>query len=169
MISIELLRRYPFFAELDLKQLGILARDAKEIIIEAGELIFDEGEDLTHFYFVLEGKVNIYKKAPRTNLSGNGHKRASLDGSYPAMEDVTVCSIGPGELFGWSALVPPHRSTAGAFAKSMCRVIIFDYGKLTSHFEDDYRLAYLMTLKAAQTVRERLHCLQVETLNMVPA
>ena len=78
--------------------------------------------------------------------------------------DITVCSVRAGEMFGWSALVPPHESTAGAIAATDSRVLAFDCEKLRPCFGEDYRFAYLMTLKAAQTIRERLRCMHMESL-----
>jgi len=169
MISIEVIRRYPFFSDLDLNQLGVLARAAKEISLEAGEQVFPENEELQYFYFVLDGKVDIVIRAPRMYHGGNGHERAKALEGPPSIEDISMCTIGRGEMFGWSALVPPHQATAGAIARTDCRVIKFDYQVLATAFEDDHHLAYLMALKAAQTIRERLHSLQIETLSMVPA
>ena len=166
MISQELIRRFPFFVDLSLAQIDTLAKVADDIYVETGHIFFPAGDDLKKFYVVVEGKVSIVIGVPdRTK------EQKLVDHLYNnfTAKDLTVCSVEVGEMFGWSALIHPHKSTAGATAATNSRVLAFDYEKLKSSFDDDYQFAYLMTLKAAQTIRERLRCLRIETLAFVPA
>ena len=166
MISPQLIQRYPFFVDFSLEQIDTLAKAAEDIYVEVGHFFFPEGEDLKKFYFVVEGKVSVVIGVPdRTK------EQKFVDQLYNnfAPKDLTVCSIGVGEMFGWSALIPPHKSTAGATAATDSRVLAFDCDKLRLGFEDDPQFAYLMTMKAAQTIRERLRCMQIESLAFVPA
>ena len=55
MVSLELIRRYPFFAGLSLKQIAILAQAASEESAEAGYCFFQEGEKLKFLYMNLVG------------------------------------------------------------------------------------------------------------------
>lgn len=166
MISPELIRRFPFSVDFSLKQINSLARAADDLHVEAGHSFFQEGEHLNKFYLVMEGKVCI-----AIGVLDRTKEQKLVDQLYKnfTAKDMPVCSIDYGEMFGWSALIPPHQSTAGATAATASRVLAFDCDKLKSDFEDDYQFAYLMTLKAAQTIRERLRCLQIETLAFMPA
>lgn len=158
MISTELIRRYPFFAGLNLYQNGVLAMAAEEYSVDAGHRFFNPDEELTKFYFLLEGKVDI-------NVLPVGE---NMYASNPSKDGVPVISVGVGEMFGWSALIPPHKSTATVKSSTPCRVIEFDCEKLWPFFEEDSRFAYLMSMKAAQTIRERLRNMHIESLAFIP-
>jgi CRP-like cAMP-binding protein len=161
MISPELIRRYPFFAGLNHDYVATLAKLANEVSVEAGHCFFREGDELKKLYLVVEGAVAIIIEVPDRNaehpLSGQLSGRLTTTG-------VTVSTVGIGGVFGWSALIPPHKATAGAKAITPCRVIALDCEELRPIFEKDCNLTYLMTLKAAQIVRERLHDMRIESL-----
>ncbi len=161
MISPELFRRHKFFADLDPQQINVLVAASREQLVEAGHYFFHAGEELEKFYFVIAGEVDIVISVP-----DRSQEHRFVDQLYGTLmtEDIPVASVGPGEMFGWSALVPPHQSTASAKARKYCRVIEIDSKKLEPSFESDCRFAYLMILKAAQTVRERFKSLRIETL-----
>jgi CRP-like cAMP-binding protein len=146
MVSPELIRRYPFFTGLNIDQVVTLAKAASEETVEIGHYFLHEGEQLDHFYFVLEGEVAIVIELPSQD------------------REVVTSTIGPGEVFAWSALVPPHSSTANVKAVAPCRVIAFDCRELWPAFEKDCRFGYLMMQKTAQVIRERLQCLRTESL-----
>ncbi len=161
MVSPELIRRYPFFAGLSHEQIVTLAKVADEIAVEAGHYFFHEGDFLKNFYLVLEGAIAIVIELPdqavQQKLSGQ------LTGELQT-RDVVISAIGPGEVFAWSALVPPHKATAGGKTTTPCRVIAFDCPELLKTFETDCRFGYLMMQKAAQVIRERLRDTRIESL-----
>ena len=165
MISTEVLKRYPFFASLNNGQLKTLADLAEVHETEAGHHFFQEGDELGTFYLVVEGNVAIVIRV--TDQSVTQPLSNQLTNNL-INKDVTVSSVGEGEVFGWSALVPPYTSTARAKATTSCRVIEFDCRKLRPFFEDDCRFAYKMLLKAAQVIRSRLRDQRIESLSFVP-
>ena len=161
MVSSELIRRYPFFAGLSYDKIVILAKVADEISVPPEHYFFHEGDELTHFYLVIEGQVAIVLDLPK---SGVTHKLSEvLTHSFPT-EDITVISLGPGQVFGWSALVPPHEATSSGKALTSCRVIAFDCLELRKHFEEDSLFGYQMVLKAAQIIRSRLRDMRIESV-----
>ena len=161
MISIELLRFYPFFSGLSLEQLGILAKAANEIIVQPDQYLFHEGETTDHFYVVKEGVVEIVFEVPAPDTT---HKLSDQFSRKLQTKNVIVSAIGPGEIFGWSGLLPPHKATASAIAMSVTKVIAIDCRELRKIFEEDCRFGYLMTQKAANVIRERLHDMRKERL-----
>ena len=44
--------------------------------------------------------------------------------------DIDVETLGAGEIFGWSALVPPYKPTAGVKSLEPCRAVSFDMEKI---------------------------------------
>ena len=166
MISIESIRRYPFFSGLNLDQMTILAKVAQEIQAEAGESFFREGDELDKFYLVVEGSVDI---AIGVTDPKKQHSVADQITNNFDLADVSVSTVGIGEIFGWSALIPPHHSTASAVASKSCRVLAFDCEQLRPILAKDCHFALIMTRKAAQVVRNRLRDMHVESLAFVSA
>ena len=161
MISTKLLHRFPFFTDLNNDHLIKLVQAADEIAVESGHYFFHEGDKLTSFYLVLEGSVAIV-----IGITDRGVKQLlsdQLTGNMK-MKDVTIITLGTEDVFGWSALIPPHVASAGATAVTPCRVIAFDSKELLPAFEQDCCFGYLMTQKMAQVVRGRLHDLRIESL-----
>jgi CRP-like cAMP-binding protein len=155
------MRKYTFFTGLNADYKATLAKSAVEFSVDEGHYFFHEGDILDHFYLVLEGTVAIVIAIPDRDevqtltrqLTGNLKNR-----------DVTVSTVRPGNIFGWSALIPPHKSTAGAKAQMPCRVVSFDCEKLRPLCDEDHEFGHLMTQKAAQVIRERLRDMRMESL-----
>ena len=53
MISRQLIRRYPLFADLEPEEVELLARSGEQMLANTGDAFFQEGDDLDHFYLVL--------------------------------------------------------------------------------------------------------------------
>lgn len=163
MISPELIRRYPFFAGLDHGQIDLLAQVAQERSVDEGHRFFREGDVLDAFYLLVEGSVAIVMEVPDREAAGED-VAGQLTGEMKT-KDIVVSGIGTGDVFGWSCLVAPHEASAGAVAKTECRVVAFDGGQLAKAFEDDWRLGYLMSQKAANVMRDRLRDMRIESLS----
>jgi len=161
MVSPELVRRYPFFGGLDYNDIIKLAKVADEQTMEAGHYFFQEGDELTEFYLVLEGAVAIVLQ-----LTDQGVKQqiaGQLTGEIKT-KDVTTSTVGTGDVFGWSGIIPPHTATAGARAITPSRVVVFDCKELWKIFEEDCHLGLVMAQKAGQVIRERLRDMRIESL-----
>ena len=161
MISPELIRRYPFFAGLDHEHLVTLAKVAEELNVDTGHYFFHEGEELDRLYLVIEGAVAIVIEVPAQDVE---HKLSEQFTGDLKTNDIVLSAIGPGEVFAWSALVPPHAATTSGKATTPCRVIAFDGQELLRIFESDCQFGYLMIQKMAQVVRDRLRDMRTESL-----
>ncbi len=80
------------------------------------------------------------------------------------MKDITLSTVGSGDIFGFPALIPPYNANASAKAITQCRVIEFDCTELLKEFDKDCGFGYVMTQRVAQLVVERLRDMRVETL-----
>lgn len=163
MVSPELIRRYPIFAGLSLEQITILAEVAEEMTVEADYYFCHEGEELDRFYIVLEGRVGILVDLPVQGVKQPVSRQ--ITGNLKTRE-VVVSSIQAGEMFAWSALVPPHTATSSAKTLTSSHVVSFDCRELRKKFEEDCRFGYLMEQKAAQLIRQRLRDLRIESLSL---
>lgn len=161
MIPVELLRRYPFFAGFTRDQIDDLAGATDEVTVKADHLFISEGERVTNFYLVLEGMVGIIIKVPDKEFEQTLTRQITND---LITRDITVSTVAEGEVFGWSALVPPNQSTAYVKALTSCRVLVFDYEELQPVITEDCCFGHLLTLKAAQIIRNRLRDKRVESL-----
>lgn len=161
MVSPELLRRYPFFAGLSRDHIATLARLSDEINVDAEHSFFREDDDLDHFYLVLEGAIAIVMELPDRDVE---HKVSEQFLREYQTKDVTISTVGSGDVFGWSGLVAPYRATAGAKAIMPCRVVAFQSRELLKIFDEDCEFGMLMNQKAAQIVRDRLRDLRIESL-----
>ncbi len=166
MVSPELLRRYPFFVGLSMEQIVTLAKTADEMTVEAEHYFFREGEELDHFYLVLEGEVGILIDLP--------DQRVDQPISQPLTDDfkaneIVISTIGPEEMFAWSALVPSHNATSSGKALTPSRVISFDCRALREIFKEDGQFSYVMMQKVAQVIRERLRDMRIESLSVLLA
>ena len=161
MISAELIRRFPFFAGLDLEQINKLAKLGTEEIVEEGHYFFHENDELDKFYVNLEGAVGIVYEVPERGVK---QKVADQFDRKLKTKDIVISTVGPGEMFGWPGLVPPHKARASSKALAPCRVIAFDSKKLLEEFDKDYAFGYILTQKAAQVIGNRLRDLRVESL-----
>lgn len=164
MVSPELLRRYPFFAGLSHEYLTKLANMSDEISVEADHYFFHEDEDLDKFYLTLEGAVAIVIELPEKDVQ---HKVSEQFLRELKTKDVIVSTVGSGDVFGWSGLIPPFRSTAGAKAVTDCRVVAVQIQDIRDLLNEDCEFGLVMTLKAAQIIRERLRDLRTETLSFI--
>jgi CRP-like cAMP-binding protein len=164
MISTELLRRYPFFACLTQDQIVTLAEAGEELSIEAGHCFFHEGDRLKSLFFVLEGNIDIAIGIPDRSVKQDISE--GILGNFIA-EEVTVSNVTPGQIFAWSAMIPPHVSTASATATVPSRVIAFDCEELMQAFKKDCNFGYIMLQKVAGVIRGRLRDMRIQSLAFV--
>jgi CRP-like cAMP-binding protein len=149
MISPELLRQYPFFGHLNDHQLKSIAMIADEITFEKNVKLFEEGEDASVLYFLLEGSVDLH-------YFGEGEMSQELKGGLP------VGTINPGEPFAISAVIEPHIFTSTAIATRPSRAIKIEAIPLLDLFGQDRRMAFLLTRQAARAAIERLNSTRVQ-------
>jgi CRP-like cAMP-binding protein len=166
MISSEHIRRYPLSSGLNFDQITTLAAVADEWTVPAGQYFFHEGDKLRELFFVMEGDVDIVVGIPDRNHVQQVAEQ--IVGNF-VTEDVAISNVGPGQLFAWSALIPPHVSTAGARAAAPTRVLAFDCEELLRIFQEDQEFGYLMLQKVANVIRQRLRDQQIQSLAHVPA
>ena len=162
MVSRESLSEYKFFSGLSEEHLAILADSAREVRVKAGHYFFKEETVLKCCYIVLEGAIAIVTEAP--NFALERRQKREDQNAQNTINEIIIVTVEPGEIFAWSALVPPHISTASARAVSDSIVIAFDCQHLKASFDNDRDFGYLMMKKAAQVVRERLRSTRIETL-----
>jgi CRP-like cAMP-binding protein len=150
MISLDFLEKSNVFKGLNDDHLKAVQQCCQEKEFQRGEKIFGEGDDASCLCIVREGQVDL-----RFDLPGR-----------PSSEKNTISSLTSGMTFQWSSLVTPHKTRLSSYCASRsCIVVMADRKQLTTLFEKDMRLGYLVMSNLAEIVGERFHTLQDEIAN----
>jgi CRP-like cAMP-binding protein len=146
MISVELLRRYPFFALLTDEQLKAIAMIAEEKTYSKESLLVKENTPAAKLILLLEGDVDLI-------YSGGGEG---------AISNALVGSIAPGEMLGVSSLIEPYIYISSARATVPAKVVEIDGVAIRALMQVDKLLGYKLMCNVATAVLERLKYTQVE-------
>lgn len=146
MVSPEVIRRYPYFSGMSIERINLLANIADEIECEKDQYFHHEGEEIDKVYLLVEGEVSLITSFPQQD------------------KEVVINTMGAGDVFGWTSLLPPHTAGAGAKTVTNCKLVEFSAKDLRIKFEEDFQFGYLMMIKIAQIIRERLDSIVIETL-----
>jgi len=113
-----------------------------------GKTIFAEGEHDARLYLILEGRVALEKYVPSRGR-------------------VTLLTLGPNEIFGWSAVVPVIGTrTATARAVALTRAVTFDTAALQQLCDEDHDLGYLVFRRLTNVIAGRLSATRLQLLDM---
>ena len=146
MVSPELIRRYPYFSGISIDRINLLANIAEEVESEPGQYFHQEGEDINKVFIIIKGEVSLLTTLPQQG------------------KEVIINTLGVDDVFGWTSLLPHYTAGAGARSITKCKLIQFNASELRDKFEEDYQFGYLMMIKIAQIIRERLDSIVIETL-----
>lgn len=146
-VSAEHLASFPPFGGLSLWQRTLLSRLAREVTIAAGETIFEEGQPAVGCWLIQSGQV-------------------ALGAPVPARGQVVVQTLGPGDVLGWSWLVPPHYWHFTATAITPVTAIKLDTTQLRALTDADPGLGYLLALGLFEVVVSRLQTTRSRLLDL---
>ncbi len=139
----EIVTESPVFAGLDPEQLQLIVGCAQNAAFFKGERLFREGEAADTFYLVRRGRV-------------------ALTAHVPGRGDVTIETVEPGEVLGWSWLFPPYTWHFDARAVEDAGVVAFDGACLRGKCDADHALGFELLQRFAQVMIDRLQ--QTRTL-----
>ncbi|MCK7624338.1 cyclic nucleotide-binding domain-containing protein [Streptomyces sp. RS10V-4] len=108
-----------------------------EVSFPEGSRLFEEGGAADQFWIIRTGSVNLDIR---------------MAGRRPAVVDL----LGPGDLVGWSWLVPPYRWRMGAEAFTLVRAHEFDATSVRALCEADPVLGLAVTRRVLDVVARRL-------------
>jgi CRP-like cAMP-binding protein len=155
MVSTQTLQQFPFFAQLNEEQLLILANVAREDTVEEGQFLCEIGKNLDHFFLIISGELEVLFELPKIHVEYESFGQPS----QLIKEYVSIGTIGPGDICGWSALVPPHISTSSVRSLTSASIFAFDATELLKYFEDDCQFGFFMFQTAAQAIGKRLQAI----------
>ena len=146
--DIDQLKKLRFFRKFDdaIAEKIIQSSEIKEFKVK--DVIFEEYQELSEIYILIEGRVilsiNIPKKG-RINLN----------------------TIHPGQLFSWSALFPPHISTAYAMATEPVKVLAIKSENLSQMVEENNSFGYTFMRVIGRTLSQRLADTRFQLVNTI--
>jgi CRP-like cAMP-binding protein len=128
---------HAFLKGLSQHHLMILASGARPFKAAAGELLAREDETARNFYLVQSGRVAIEIHRP---------------GRGPTL----VHTVEPGDVVGWSWIVPPYRWQFDARALEPVTGLAFDAAWLREKCEMDHELGYQLLRQMVCVIVTRL-------------
>jgi len=142
-----LIAESPVFDGLTTEQLDLIAGCGQNITVAAGERLFREGDPADTFFLIRRGI-------------------AALDTYVPNRGALTVDTVGPGEIAGWSWLLPPYKWHFTGRAVEDVHAVRFDGACLRGKCSDDPALGYDLTLRFAQVLVERLQATRFQLMDV---
>ncbi len=139
----ELLRQHPFTEGLNKEIVELIAGCAKNVVYQANEYIFREGEHADHFYLIRQGTV-------------------ALEMFLPGRGAHTFLTLKNGEILGSAWLLPPYRWTHDARAVELTRGFAFESKCLLEKCEADHHVGYEMMKRFIPPLLERLQVAQLQ-------
>ncbi len=116
---------YPFFNELNNGRKQKLLKFCQELCFYPGDTLYKDGEPAEQIFLLADGEVEVFYAVGEAGI-------------------IQVDRIGPGEIFGWSALFPPYLHTSTACAKSRIEVLQCNADDLGKLCDDDPGLSEII-------------------------
>ena len=92
--------------------------------------------------------------------------RVALRLLVPERGTVTILTVEPGDIVGWSAIVPPYRATSTAVAVEPSRILTIDAITLRRSLRDDPALAATVYPRVLEAVARRMGATRHQLLDL---
>jgi CRP/FNR family transcriptional regulator, cyclic AMP receptor protein len=92
--------------------------------------------------------------------------RVALRMLVPERGMITILTVEPGDVVGWSAIVPPHRATATSIAIEPARLLELPGEALRAMLRADHALAASVYPRVLQAVGRRLAATRLQLLDL---
>jgi len=135
---LQTLHRIPWFNDLSAEALQRLARISAIRNLDAGDVLFCEGDAENCLYILISGEIDLETHAP-----GFGA--------------VKIFVAEPLDLLGWSSLTPVVRQrTDTATARSDCTLVSINNDLLRQACEEDHETGFIIMRRIANVAASRL-------------
>jgi len=144
---IQVLHEHPFFQGIDETYIATLAGCASNVRFKPGTRMFSQGEPADSFYILRTGKVAI---------------------DIPSQErgNITITTLGEGEVIGWSWLFPPYEWHYDTRAVEDTRAVALDGRCMRNKCEEDPALGYELMKRFSAVMVERLKATQLQVIDI---
>jgi CRP-like cAMP-binding protein len=141
-----ILSRHGFFDGMDQEYLALIAGCASNVVFSDGSFLFRERDPAETFYLVREGAIALEMAA--------------------AGRVVTVQTVVPGEMAGFSWLLGPHRWQFDGRAVGRVHAVELDGTCLRAKCDADPRLGYDLMQRFARLATRRLQATRLQLLDV---
>ena len=124
-----------------------LAQMGRLATLVSGEILMREGEPSDYLAIVLEGRIGLRLRVPERG-------------------PITILTVEPGDVVGWSAVVPPYRATSTAVALAPTELALFDGPVLREALASDAELAAGLYPVILSAVSRRLEGTRLQLLDL---
>lgn len=133
--------------ELDATARNALAAIGRIVSAPAGSVLMREGETNDVMAIVLDGRVSLRMRVPERG-------------------QVSIVTIEPGDVVGWSAMVPPYRATSTAVVLTDTELAQFDGPRLRELIANNAELAAQLYPVLLKAVARRLEGTRLQLLDL---
>jgi len=147
MTSVDQLSGFALFDGLTAAQRAAVASAAQPVEFAAGTRLFEEGQLALGCWLILAGQV-------------------ALETSFPGRGQSAVQTLGPGDVLGWSWLVPPHHWHFTATAQGPVSAVQLDTAALRTLAQQDPALGYPLALGLIEVLLARLQSTRARLLDL---
>jgi CRP/FNR family transcriptional regulator, cyclic AMP receptor protein len=142
----EILCNHEFTRGLGEAQVATLASMASEVVFQDNELVLVDGERSRSFFLLLTGSVSVELRTPHYVVS--------------------VQALGPGHVFGWSALLEDHDTLFQVRAREHTRALRLDGAALKAACHRDTLLGTELLQRALAVVAGRVRATEIRFAEM---
>ena len=134
----ETLHRIPWFVDLAQSQLDCLASIATLTEMQAGDILFKEGDREDYLYILLDGQL-------------------VLEMEVPTRGQVPIYTAESWDIVGWSSMTPIARQRTASVRATKPSILVGINSKLLQQLcEEDHELGYVVMGRLANVVANRL-------------
>ena len=124
-----------------------LAARMARLDLETGVTFMREGEVTQSLTIIVRGRVALRMRVPERGA-------------------VTILTLDPGDLVGWSAIVPPYRATTSATTLEPTELAVFDAEELRDLLGTDVEIAAAFLPRVLETVAARVAATRDQLLDL---
>ncbi|MDH3752923.1 MAG: cyclic nucleotide-binding domain-containing protein [Acidimicrobiia bacterium] len=143
----DLLGSHAFFEGLAPDAIDLISGCGQNVHFEPDASIISENDPADVFYVLRTG-------------------RAAIEIATPRQGQLTIETVGPGEVLGVSWLLPPYRWTFDVRAVEPTSAIALDAACLRGKCDDDPAFGYEMYKRFAGLVRDRLQATRLQLVDL---
>jgi CRP/FNR family cyclic AMP-dependent transcriptional regulator len=136
-----------FGSGLSLHTRSRLAECASIQDIASGTILMREGDETSMLAIVVRGRIALQMHVPERGTA-------------------TILTVEPGDIVGWSAIVPPHRSTSTAAALEDSTLLVFESRELRTLLDADVALAATLYPRLLEALGRRLSATRNQLLDL---
>jgi CRP/FNR family cyclic AMP-dependent transcriptional regulator len=147
MTSADQLHGFALFERLSAAQRVAVAETAHDVDLAGGTRLFEEGQPASGCWLIKAGEI-------------------ALETAVPGRGQVVVQTLGPGDVLGWSWLVPPHHWHFSAAAIGPVNAVQLDTDHLLTLARQDPALGFPMALGLFEVLLARLQSTRARLLDL---